>query len=214
MRITLLITTFLFLFPALLWGNGNGASINDNSISTPLKIKSPLKVNSIYDGSLFRLNNKMYTSFGTRNLLLDYNGTIQVKNWFELGIGFGIHNNRVKLHSASDSHVIKNYSTPTYLTATIYAYHDQDKAFYIKGNYGRANNQNDQNNKVASNFKGKMIQGGIGFKTSKNRDWHIELSQYYSSAKGTYSSTYDSSIDYNLEHYAIILSIGINLIKN
>ncbi len=46
-----------------------------------------------------------------------------------------------------------------------------------------------------------------------DRFMYVELSQYYSSAKGTYKDpeTYNAEIDYNLQFYGVVLSVGINL---
>jgi hypothetical protein len=205
----------LILFPFLSWG-GN-LDFNRDKVSQGRSLnKLGVPNYSGENGRLMTFNHKPYASFGYRNFMLDYNGTLQFKKWFEIGAGIGYHHNTVKFYSASDKHTVGLASVPTYLTATIYPYHDDNRAFYIKGNYGLANSINGAKNKKDKNFRSKVVQGGAGYKQFSdrlNRFFYVELSQYYTSAKGTYSDfeTYNATIDYDFQFYGIVLSVGINL---
>lgn len=203
----------LVFIPYLSWGNAIMSDLAKAKQGLSL-LNSPSFTSE--GGRLYHFNHKAYASFGYRNLMFDYNGTVQFKRWFEVGGGVGYHHNSVKFYSASDKHVVGISSIPTYLTATIYPYHDDNRAFYIKGNYGFTTSFNGGKNKRDKSFNGKMIQGGVGYKQfidRIDRSVYVELSQYYSTAKGAYndSETYNAAIDYNLQFYGIVLSVGVNI---
>ena len=203
------ITLLIVLIPLLSWSNDG---LNRGS-KTNLLSRSYLYEGG---GSFAKFNHRPYLSFGYRNFMLDYQATIQFKNWVEIGAGVGFHRSAVKFYSASDERKVRLFSLPTYATVTIYPYHDDNKAFYIKGNYGFANNLSGSKNKNDKSLQGNVMQVEIGYKqfsSSIDRHWFVELSQYSSMAKGTFSDseTYNAEIDYNLQFYGIVLSVGINL---
>ncbi len=209
------------LLPFFSWSNVTISSINgegDKPIVQPLK--TSFLSNTLYEdgGRLINFNHRAYLSFGLRNFMLDYQATVQLKNWAEIGLGVGYHRNNVKFYSASDQHKISISSLPTYATITLYPYHDDNRAFYIKGNYGFVNNLSGKKNQNDDSLQGNIMQAGIGYKqfsSSIDRYWFVELSQYSSMGKGTFKDpeTYSAETDYNLQFYGIILSVGINLNK-
>lgn len=198
------------LLPLLSWAStpeGNG----DKILETP----KPLNV-KIYEGSNITFNHRPYLGFGIRNFMLEYNGTVQFKNWAEIGLGVGYHSNSTKFYSASDKHTVRINSLPIYATAIIYPYHNNKRAFYIKGNYGITNNLSGNRNQNDKSIEARTLQGGIGYKHynyNSNRSWYIELSQYATVARGTYkdADTYNATIDYDLQIYGIVVAIGVNL---
>lgn len=205
------IVCLLVLIPFLSWGSNS--KIEGDHRSTSLGIPN---YSGSDDGATFHFNHRPYLAAGFRNFMVDYNATIQVKRWFELGAGIGYHHSSVKFYSSSDRHTIGLASIPTYITATVYAYHDDNRAFYLKGNYGIANNLNGPRNTRAKNFSSIMFQAGVGYKflyDNIDRYVYVELSQYSSTAKGTYkdTDTYNANIDYNLQFYGVVLSVGVNL---
>lgn len=198
------------LLPLLSW-----ASTPESGGDEKLKTLQPYKT-SVYEGANIRFNHRPYLGFGIRNFMLDYNGTVQFKNWAEIGVGVGYHSNATKFYSASDRHTVRINSLPVYATAIIYPYHDNNRAFYIKGNYGLTNNLSGNRNQNDKSLAARTLQGGIGYKHyeyNSNRSWYIELSQYATVAKGTYkdTDTYNATIDYDLQFYGIVVAIGVNL---
>lgn len=209
MRGKLYIVLSVVLLPLFCWSNKD----NPNRVRGGLPIA--ISLSEGVDQSL-KLNHKFSLGWGYRNFLLDYQGSVQFKNWAEIGVGVGFHRSGVQFYSASDKHKVGIASTPTYLTATIYPYHDDNRAFYLKGTYGLANSISGSKNTKDKAFSSRVIQGGVGYKYFMNgidRFMYVELSQYYSSAKGTYKDpeTYNAEIDYNLQFYGVVLSVGINL---
>ncbi|MCT4581946.1 MAG: hypothetical protein N4A35_11045 [Flavobacteriales bacterium] len=198
------------LLPLLSW-----ASTPESKGGEISNLLLPLKT-SVYEGPNITFNHRPYLGFGIRNFMLDYSGTVQFKNWAELGVGIGYHSNSAKFYSASDKHTVRVNSLPTYITAIIYPYHDNNRAFYVKGNYGIPNNFSGAKNQNDGSIAARMFQGGIGYKHydyNSNRSWYVELSQYSTMAKGSYKDldTYNATIDYNLQFYGIVVAIGVNL---
>lgn len=212
----LYILLFLALLPSLVWGNNNPDNDGRNSLISPFK--SNFLTSTLYEdgGRFVSFNHRPYLSAGIKNFMLDYQATVQFKNWAEIGLGVGFHRSNVSFYSASDQHKIAVSSFPTYGTITLYLYHDDNRAYYIKGNYGLVNNLSGKKNQNDNALQGNMMQAGIGYKqyaTSKDRYWFIELSQYSTVAKGTFNDpeTYNASTDYNLQFYGIVLSLGVNI---
>jgi hypothetical protein len=209
------------LLPLFSWSNVTVSLTNgggDNPIELPLKPNFLSSIKYQEGGRLVQFNHRPYLSFGIRNFMVDYQATVQFKNWAEIGAGVGLHRNAVKFYSASDQHTIRLMSLPTYATVTIYPYHDDNRAFYIKGNYGFVNNLSGEKNQNDNSLQGNIMQAGIGYKqfsSSIDRYWFVELSQYSSMGKGTFKDpeTYSAETNYNLQFYGIILSAGINLNK-
>lgn len=197
------------LLPLCSWSNNE-----DDKVT----IKPDFLSNVLYEdgGRFVSFNHRPYISAGIKNFMLDYQATVQFKNFAEIGLGVGFHRSNVKFYSASDEHKIAISSLPTYATLTLYPYHDNNRAFYIKGNYGFVNNLSGKKNQNDSSLQGNMLQAGVGYKyfaSSIDRYWFIELSQYSTVAKGTFKDpeTYNASSNYNLQFYGIVLSVGINI---
>lgn len=211
------ILSALFLLPLFSWGNEGTSDGNETKNKTLTKPFYSVAANGNMDG-LVTFNHRPSIGGGYRNFLLDYSATLQFKRWFEVGVGVGFHHNSVQFYSASDKHMVGVGSLPTYLTAIVYPYHDDERAFYLKGNYGFANTINGARNSKDKSFTNQVAQGGIGYKQFNyklDRYIYLELSQYFATAKGTYndSDTYNAKVDYNLQFYAIVLSVGINLTR-
>lgn len=167
----------------------------------------------------FSFNHRPYIGGGANRILLGYNATLQIKRIAEIGVGVGFNSNKVNVHSSSIEHSFSTPSIPTYITAILYPYNNGNNAFYIKGNYGLSNNLNSSKNKNDKSLKGVVSQLGIGyrFRFNKNRQrdrsFYIELSNYSSTAKGTYTTKddYNAIIDYNVKYKGVIFLIGFNI---
>lgn len=207
----------MVLLPLLSWTNNHPLNNGSSSPKEPIKSSSFL-TNALYEdgGRFVSFSHRPYLSFGLKNFMIDYQANAKIKNWAEIGLGVGFHRSNVKFYSASDEHKIAISSFPTYATVTLYPYHDDNRAFYIKGNYGLVNNLSGKKNQNDKSLQGNMMQAGIGYKqyaTSIDRYWFVELSQYSTVAKGTFKDpdTYNATSDYNLQFYGIVLSVGINI---
>lgn len=212
------IVLLLILIPFFSWSNDDFV-LSPDIMKPPNETVKPNSLNSLFydDGGRFvSFNHRAFLSFGLRNFMIDYQATAQFQNWAEIGAGIGFHRNSVKFYSASDQHKISISSLPAYATVTLYPYHDDNRAFYVKGNYGFVNNLSGKKNRNDKSLKGNVMQVGVGYKqytANNSRYWFVELSQYASVAKGTFKDpdTYKSETDYELQIYGIILSVGINI---
>jgi len=200
--------------PLLSWGNFEKKPKLDSK-SAHYFLSQNLKDKDL-NSSTVRFSQKGLLGVGFSNFRLEYQANIQFKGLIELGAGLGVHTNSVKFFSASDEHMITVASLPTYATMTIYPYHDANRAFYIKGNYGLLNNIDGKRNKNEKGISHRMLQFGIGYKhfiPNSYRFIYFELSKYTSTAKGRFSNSedYNSVIDYNLTFHAITFSVGIDI---
>ncbi len=153
---------------------------------------------------------KASQGFGFRNISWDLDVTFQFRNYISLGVGNGIHRNRYPIYSTSDRHNLVMWSYPAYFTGNIFLYANEEKAVYIYGKYGRSFGIRTKNVNPSDDFEGKMIEGGIGYQQSlDNFDFFAEIGQHYYTANGVFTSTYNSTISYDLTTYTIVARVGL-----
>ncbi len=203
----------ILVTPVYAWGN---LGLKPSNLPTSkLELMSSKMLDDSFRSPLSFVH-KGILGLGLRNFRLEYQANIRYRRMVELGVGIGRYNNTVKFFSASDEHKVSVESTPTYATLTIYPFHGDNKAFYIKGNYGLVNNMNSKRNKNEKGINHKMFQVGVGFKylmPEAERYIFFELAKYTSTAKGIYTDleNYNSVTDYNLTFHAITFSVGIDI---
>jgi len=166
---------------------------------------------------MFKLDHRASIGFGIKNFKLDYNISTAFKDRVILGVGVGFYTNKVKLTSSSDKHKITLGSLPLYAVVQVNVYKNaKGNNFYLKGGYGSNYNLNYKNSEPDLSTKHNLYFGGAGyqfFMDSWSRNGFIEVTQFVSTAKGIATSTYDSRISYNLDVYAVHLTIGMKLNK-
>jgi hypothetical protein len=161
-----------------------------------------------YQKSSFYLKGSQ--GIGFRNVSWDLDLTFQFRNYISLGVGNGIHRNRYPIYSTSDRHVLKMWSYPAYFTGNIFLFANEEKAVYIYGKYGRSFGIRTKNVNPTNDFEGKMIEGGIGYQHSlDNVDFFAEIGQHYYTANGVFTSTYNSTISYDLTTYTLVARFGL-----
>lgn len=159
-----------------------------------------------------RFNLKFYQGFGFRNFAWDLELNFQVRQYFTIGVGNGFHRNKYPIFSTSDKHILKMWSYPMYFTTSIFIVSNSKRAIYIYGKYGRSFGLDTKGVSPDDAFKAKFMEGGIGYQMKyEEKSLYFELGQYYTTAKGEFNSTYNSTINYDLEIYTLVAKVGFRL---
>ncbi len=157
-------------------------------------------------------NLRLYQGFGFRNLSYDLDVIFQFRQVFSVGIGNGFHRNKYPIFSTSDKHKLKMWSYPLYVTGSFYLFGNTDRACYIYGKYGRSFGLNTKGVEPNNDFKAVIAEGGIGYQLINGKSSvYLEIGQYYTTANGVFSSTYNSVINYNLQIYSIVGRVGFRI---
>ncbi len=146
------------------------------------------------------LNVRIFQGFGYRHVGWDLDVAFQFRKYFSVGGGIAAHYNKTSFYSASDKHDLKMWLMPLFVYTNIFILNRDRGSLYLHGKIGRAIGIKTESVKPDKAFEAIMIDAGLGYQitnTRTRRHIYFELGQYYATAQGTFSSTYNSIIQYS-----------------
>ncbi len=133
-------------------------------------------------------------------------------NRFEVELGTGGHTNTIYLYSSSDKHELTIPHRPTFLSLKGDLYNNDRFSFYIKATGGGLENIKTEENIGNNGSFSLYLKGSLGSQFILwEKVFYVELFQYYSHLRGTYNSTYNSNINYDLSFYSFGITLGFKL---
>jgi hypothetical protein len=179
---------------------------------------SPLDWNEEYDGiripEKFKMKYAVGAGFGIRNAGMFLETSVVLFDRFSLGGTLGYHTYNYKLYSSSDLHQIRMSYFPYMARVSIKVYEKSNFNLFLYGSYGQVWKKNRRGVTHAKPNETITWEAGIGAQFHGKVPLQFFLGQTYTNGKGNLESTYNSSIDFEMEIYNLYLGMTVSLFSN